>query len=576
MKVLPRALSPWAEPLSTLPEHVASAISGWLGPIDSALGVPDRGRHDADGDPDGYDGVCRRGPYHRLLASEWLLASEVPDEFLRRAVMAEQPFLQLARRSTQARERCAVVLESGPRQLGAPRLAQLAVLVVLARRAAQAGAELVWIAVPAGSDAVPCTDLAPSAIKTFLNARSARNPSTAEVKTTIAALKVQPNDEVWVIGSDALREPLARQVTLTLGPGAGGNPLQLSVRDQHTHTTSRVTLPLPAADVAVRALRDPTAQARVVPLSAPLTTDSGSIALTHGRLTVRLRDGSVRLYPVPNSPNAAPGRFRRLVPGPGERVLAATRIHSRLNALVLREQELMAIGLGSEALGNSHVGSKCYLQSAALERIRGRTSDSFGVMRKAPDGLVYIDPSGVCLVLTHRNNELRATWGFDTLDVMVHDGGVQFIRQSKADHSLYWVSRTGNAVKVQYDPQVMPCVYTGFGTSPEPTRAARVGRGTFAMIRPNTPGVLLNTPPAEETVGACREGLLTLGLDRRRLSIQTLERSEEIATLDAPITAVAVDDRNPFIACQMATGRLQVFRYGIDRPVLDIRDEAGA
>lgn len=571
MKQFPRALSHWAEPLSALPEHVASAVAGWLGPIETAFGVPDSGQYDAEGDPDGYDGLCRRGPFHRLLASEWLLAGEIPDEFLRRAAMMEQPFFQLARRSTRARGRCLVLLESGPRQLGAPRLVQFAVLVVLARRAALSNAELAWAPMAASAEATVYADLSADAIQHFVQSRCARNPSASDVEASLAQLKVTAEDELWFVGSEALLDMPGRRVTIAEGTGPGGDPIQMSIRDPRKQSVSRVELTLPQPAVAVRVLRDPTEQAAASGTSAPLADDPSGIALCSGRLTLRMADGGVRIYPVPNSPNAAPGRFRKLMVAPGDRVLAATRVQSRLLALVLRGEELRAIGVGDESLGNSYQGSTCELPEEPSERIRGRTSEAFGVLRKIFNGVAYIDPSGVYLRLLRGTDMTHVAWNFDTLDVTSDSSKVHRVEHSRADRAVCWLSPTGSALKVQYERAQMPRVFTGFGTQQhEPTRAVQVGPRTFAMIRPTTPGVMLTSPPGEEVVGACRDGLLTLSEDRTRLSLQTLNVSKSLAVWTEPIATVAVDDYNSFIACRSFLGRVRVYRYGMESPVLDL------
>ena len=92
------------------------------------------------GDPDGFDGVDHRGALERLLPHEWQLAVDAPDEFLRRFEQGELAYFRLGF-VTESQPRTSLVLfDSGPDQLGRPRLAQLATLVVLARRASAAGA----------------------------------------------------------------------------------------------------------------------------------------------------------------------------------------------------------------------------------------------------------------------------------------------------------------------------------------------------------------------------------------------------------------------------------------------------
>lgn len=98
----------------------------------------------ATGDPDGYSGLGRRGSWERLVVSEWAVADAVPDEFIRRVAMREQLFLQLSRVLPATSPVTRVWLACDPSQLGAPRLAHLAILVVLRRRAQLVGGQLFW------------------------------------------------------------------------------------------------------------------------------------------------------------------------------------------------------------------------------------------------------------------------------------------------------------------------------------------------------------------------------------------------------------------------------------------------
>src|ERR1044072_224038 len=74
MTQLPPPLAPWASLLDLFPHELAVALGPWVQRLDRAIG-PMRVPHGAgQGEPDGYDGLTRRGLYERLLVSEWLLA----------------------------------------------------------------------------------------------------------------------------------------------------------------------------------------------------------------------------------------------------------------------------------------------------------------------------------------------------------------------------------------------------------------------------------------------------------------------------------------------------------------------
>jgi hypothetical protein len=138
MTALPAALSPWSKQLSIFPPELSLAIGPLVQRIAAAidpLHVEDLPGAD---DPDGFDGLTNRGSYDRLIVSDWLLADELPEEFERRAAMREHLFLKTARRERAHGLGSIVLFDCGPDQLGSPRLAHLALLIVLLRRAERA------------------------------------------------------------------------------------------------------------------------------------------------------------------------------------------------------------------------------------------------------------------------------------------------------------------------------------------------------------------------------------------------------------------------------------------------------
>ena len=94
--------------------------------------------------PIGVGGLSRRGDYSRLSMSDWLLADAAPEEFLRRAAMHELLFLAPEPEPVPHKPEIVLLFDTGPLQLGAPRLAHLALWIALARRAELIGAQLLW------------------------------------------------------------------------------------------------------------------------------------------------------------------------------------------------------------------------------------------------------------------------------------------------------------------------------------------------------------------------------------------------------------------------------------------------
>src|SRR5260221_7467547 len=122
---LPPALAPWASTLALLDIELAAALGPVVRQLDQLISRhdPGLGKH---GELNGYDGITRRGDPARILASEWAIADAVPEEFLRRVAAAELLHLAPACQQDQSRGRGAILVDTGPDQLGAARLVQLA------------------------------------------------------------------------------------------------------------------------------------------------------------------------------------------------------------------------------------------------------------------------------------------------------------------------------------------------------------------------------------------------------------------------------------------------------------------
>jgi len=323
---LPRPLSPWAALLSPLADDLQLGLGEWARRIAAALG-PHAVAHVAEGEPDGVAGLTRRGPYDRLLLTEWLLARELPDEFTRRAVMGEHLFLERGRRSRGAGRGVVALVDAGPDQLGAPRIAQLAALVVLAARAEAAQVGFSWGALQA-----PAAGLHPGfaedEVRRFLAARS-RIPVTADLAAAWAGVAALQEAELWLLGGEtlaaALPLPASRIVVEELV-----TPRERTVRlglQPRGRGRREVTLPLPAPPACTRLLRDPfrfaalppaeSAQAEGVPrLPGTIDPRGGILFAPFGaRAAVRLADGSVLDLHVPGSGSDRAGRTRRWVGG---------------------------------------------------------------------------------------------------------------------------------------------------------------------------------------------------------------------------------------------------------------------
>lgn len=336
MTSLPLPLRRWEPELAAFPTDIALALAPVMARLAAAIG-PMRSRI-GDGEPDGIGALTRRGSYERLLLTEWALADEAPDEFLRRAVSAEHLFLAPVRRGPSAARRCVLIFDAGPTQLGAPRLVHVALLLVLARRARDAKVELAWGIAQAPSTLR--TDADPPAIEALLAARRSSAVRDEDVDAWREALGAS-DDETWWIGDPRAPIPGMRHVAVE-------EPISLSPDTLEVRIGAvRLSLPRPSDDITTQLIRAPFPATRpvspnvVTPRVRPIAIPRhASFALPSDgrRLAVRLDDGFWS-WGLPSSPREPLGAPRRLRLPPNQTILAAGHRGRRLFGVALRVED---------------------------------------------------------------------------------------------------------------------------------------------------------------------------------------------------------------------------------------------
>jgi hypothetical protein len=334
---LPRALLPWAEYLDIYPPELISALGPLIRRLDAAIGSLRINTVSGNAEPDGYDGLTRRGIYDRLLLSEWLLAEEAPDEFVRRAAMGEHAFLQLARVEPAGGKFSFALFDAGPEQLGSPRIAHLAALVVLARRAAAAGVQFYWgIAQQQGT--APMMDCTASSVHHLLNARTTVEATEAHVEAWRSQFRDicggNDLDDFWLASSGRLAKNLNRDLSLLEVSDVISPDINRLAVNIHTYgrAAKAVTLELPEGPVCARLLRDPFQTAAAVPVrsSSRHEHNSNLILTPHGsKLILRRENGGIIVYPIPNSPHTAAGPPKRYQSSWRLPIIAAGRLGKR-------------------------------------------------------------------------------------------------------------------------------------------------------------------------------------------------------------------------------------------------------
>ena len=342
---LPPTLAQWAPYLKLFPEELSLALKPIVQRVSMLIGSPQPRLNESEGEPDGFDGLNRRGTYERLLLSEWMLADELEDEFMRRAVMGEHLFLNRARSSPMGTRASLALFDAGPSQLGSPRIAHIAALIVLANRADSAGSSFSW-GVLQHPETPAYRDVNASNIKTLLEARSHCEVSDTQVVAWEEQLVTWSGlNDVWLIGGKRLsriqteRRSSRLYVEDLLDPDK--RELKLSCNSA-SGSLSEVTLELPSNKIGTRILRDPfaTAVPDIQKTAAPYTGSSLLFDMTGRKLFTRTGKASVTAFNVPNSPRAGAGRPRSYHTRMWRSVCAAGKV-GRAIALISPEERFV-------------------------------------------------------------------------------------------------------------------------------------------------------------------------------------------------------------------------------------------
>lgn len=316
----PQEVQHWWESLDFLAPDVREDMGRLISQLERRLNLT--APASTNEQPAGWSGVARRGPWSRLLPSEWALAETSPDEFARRADEGELSFWELAQEESESHHAIWVWLDVGPDQLGACRLVQIAILLWLQKVAMRGGGQFYWSCIQSSEKAYE--SLGASELKSFLDSRSLDPPSRSPLTF--------PGLSVWCVGSPEWTRQVPRNF----------RRLALSQEDESrvtlTEGTTRLSLSLPAGQRAVRLLREPLAWG----LRRKVATSPGGegrMAFSEcGRKLLFVTNEVVSVLPLPQSTNAPPGRLRHYpLYYPGCHVVAVSMQGGAINVVQSHE-----------------------------------------------------------------------------------------------------------------------------------------------------------------------------------------------------------------------------------------------
>jgi hypothetical protein len=468
---LPPALAPWSASLAFLTVEAALHIGPLVRRIDSVVR-----RHDAvasaQGDPDGYGGLSTRGGPEQMVLSEWLLAEELPMEFLQRAANRELLYVAPVARSPQPRGRVAVIFDVGEQQLGACRLVQLAALIVLHRRAAARGSELAIATTGDPPDVWHVGDMP----ELFVAWREGRHAPANDQRQRLERLDAA--DELWVLCGEAStkvwpHDALVMRIAETEWNADGVTTAEIRFEGRRT------SLALPEGPVAVATLRGAAMRRRP---ARQLTAGAGSFGAplfpSADRRLIARGDTPDELVALTIPTHASGSGRPRTHRFPGA-VLAAAPLGRRLAALVHVDDhvELRVVGksfsrleglrvptveLPDEALGAGALEPLYYESGNLLCRLAGTWWHLVPDRAPAPDASIVGVGPGAQLDLPHvvvlgsdgvlRDRfswrELAAGVDRDRLAVVVSQRSVAWSTGDEWHVRRHWHRHPGRAIQL--------------------------------------------------------------------------------------------------------------------------------
>jgi hypothetical protein len=354
---LPQPLEPWRAWLVLFPPEMVEPIGELLLRLHPLVGRLNSAALRADDMPAGVGDIVRRGLYERLLMTEWMYADAEPDEFLRRAGSGELLFTGPEPEACRRARRCVTLFDAGPAQLGEPRLAHMALFILLARRAEEAGAEFLWGILQQPGKLLDETGQ--SGLQHLLAARTLALPGATDGEAWDAVFDNGiPPDDCWYVGGAGNAVPHKTTSRVAISRELLTERLRVVLTQRYSRREA--LLDLPSSAIGVRLLREPfrpiAPHGRIRHAEGrPSLKQPPRFAAAGPWLAVPQLDGGAVVFHVPQSPRAAPGKFRvHRAPEKGS-ILAAGIFRKSLSCVTTEGDTLTFSGFPGELFSRQKV-----------------------------------------------------------------------------------------------------------------------------------------------------------------------------------------------------------------------------
>jgi hypothetical protein len=586
---LPHQLAPWHVQLRIFPEEIALALGPMVQKLAALVGP--FGHHHVEGHvvPDGFAGLAKRGSYDRLISSDWLLAEELPEEFMRRSVMGEHLFWKLAYREPVQSRSSLVLFDAGPHQLGSPRLLHVAALVVFDARARSAKANFQWGILQCPEEgALPGVSF--GEVEVLLGARGSVTATRQHLAAWLRHAADKQGGEVWAIGSRPLRTFLPETVSsLVIAdlPVPGERRLRAECRPAGKHSRA-IELELPSPAACAQLLRDPFSAA--IARRRKLDTDSALTSLVFNppgnRLWVQTAKGGLIVFSVPNSPRETAGKPKHYE--------TLSRFSHVSVGRIGRSTLLISIDPVSLTLRVSRFGKTLPpgLAEGEYEFLHARTRPLFqpnrlslcvwhGVRDHKP-GLYLLDEAGSLLRLfVHENGRLLCEVMHSHALALTHLRSGMCYAAYEPRHGGQIQVFAGNhlASPVQSWPSAEAPARAFFGHGPlrdsssDGLCAFGYGYTTWKICSRNSQ-TEVNVPQGFSVYGVIQvenyeETLIVVEEDSQTLSLHGSHGTRRLVKAQSPIVAVSGCRQLPFIAYATASGEISVYSIKHGKAALD-------
>lgn len=200
-KPLPKPFHAWQHWLSRFDDNLQPIIADLLLQFNLFIGSISESQCSKQLSSDSSD-LQKRGKYEHLLTTEWLIAQEEPDEFIRRAANNEHLFLTPAYEKPKANGVIIAMFDCGLLQLGMPRVAHLILMILFDIRAHNLNSQFYWGILQSNSELMLFSGI--EDLKLLLKNRTMNCLDTKHLDYWKDYLKQSEllYDECWIIGNN--------------------------------------------------------------------------------------------------------------------------------------------------------------------------------------------------------------------------------------------------------------------------------------------------------------------------------------------------------------------------------------